>query len=177
MLLTRSLTPQAVTLGARVSVVMTLPALAVVTLLPAFSGAEQRFGLGDHEAHCLASFAYTLLCFLAWPKVRRTDILKVVLACGALVEVAQMFSGRDASVMDFAADAVGVLLAWAPGPIEQLRTFARSQPFTPLSQLGHADRRRQRRTAAAAPAPAGAFAVAEAVEPTAEVPDLPRVAA
>jgi VanZ family protein len=80
--------------------------------LPSFSNA-------DKVGHALAYAAVTVSALLAavWRPGRSRHAVRpgapaVLLACvalGAAVEVAQAFVGRDASVFDLAADAVGTL--------------------------------------------------------------------
>lgn len=107
--------------------------VAVLVLGP-FSGAEQAFGLTDKEAHIIAFFALTLMLQLAFPRVRRTDLALGVLVLGALIEVAQLFTGRSASVGDWLADLIGVSVATLPSYAETFRHFVR--------QGGRAPRRR-----------------------------------
>lgn len=112
--------------------------VAVLVLGP-FSGAEQAFGLTDKEAHIIAFFALTLMLQLAFPRVRRTDLALGVLVLGALIEVAQLFTGRSASVGDWLADLIGVSVATAPSYAETFRHYVR---------LGHRAPRRRPEDAA-----------------------------
>jgi VanZ family protein len=101
-------------------------------MLGPFQGAERHFGLNDFAAHAIAFYGLACLCFLAGPRLRRNDLALVLLALGAAAEVAQAAVGRSASFHDLAADAVGILAAWAPSQIETLRTLARERPHQPL---------------------------------------------
>lgn len=106
-----------------------------VLVLGPFQGAEEAFGLNDKEAHAIAFFALTLMLQVALPKVRRLDIALGVLALGALIEVAQLFTGRSASVLDWLADLVGVAFATAPSFIETARGFMRGD-VKPQRRMG-----------------------------------------
>jgi len=134
--------PSELTIAARAVLVMGSLAAAVLMLLPVFQGAEQYVGLTDKQAHALAFYAFTVCAFLAMPRMRRRDLALAVLAMGAAAEVAQIVTGRSASVIDLSADAVGVFAAWAPAQIEQMRRMARKYPGLSLRQIRALDRRR-----------------------------------
>jgi hypothetical protein len=108
-------------------------ATVCVLMLGPFQGAERYFGLNDVAAHATAFYGLSCLCFMAGPRLRRSDIALVLVALGAAAEVAQGIVGRDASWGDLAADSLGVLAAWAPSQIETLRALAREHPDRPLS--------------------------------------------
>ncbi|MFP1130223.1 VanZ family protein [Asticcacaulis sp. W401b] len=109
-----------------------------VLVLGPFSGAEEAFGLTDKEAHIIAFFALTIMLQLAFPRMRRTDLALGVLAVGALIEVAQLFTGRSASVADWMADLIGVGAATLPSYIETFRHFARLGTAAPARRASDA---------------------------------------
>jgi VanZ family protein len=80
------------------------------------------FSLADKVGHAMAYAAVTLSALLAavWRPGRARHavrpeppaVLLAIVALGALIEVAQAFVGRDASVFDLAADAAGALVGF-----------------------------------------------------------------
>lgn len=108
----------------RICLALLTVTVAVLVLGP-FSGAEQAFGLTDKEAHIIAFFVLTVMLQLAFPRVRRTDLALGVLVLGALIEVAQLFTGRSASVGDWLADLIGVSVATLPSYAETFRHYVR----------------------------------------------------
>ncbi|BBF81401.1 hypothetical protein [Asticcacaulis excentricus] len=73
---------------------------------------------------------------LAFPRVRRTDLALGVLVLGALIEVAQLFTGRSASVGDWLADLIGVSLATLPSYAETFRHYVRLGGRAPRRRSG-----------------------------------------
>ncbi|MFP1130163.1 vanz family protein [Asticcacaulis sp. W401b] len=110
-------------------------------VLGPFSGAEQVFGLTDKEAHIIAVFALTLMLQLAFSRVRRTDLALGGLVLGALIEVAQLFTGRSASV-DWLADLIDVSVATLPSYAGTFRHYARLGHRAPRRRPGDASDQR-----------------------------------
>ncbi|MDI1365429.1 MAG: VanZ family protein [bacterium] len=138
------LTPNHVVITARAVLLLGALTVAILTLGP-FQGAEQIFGLTDKSAHAIAFGGLTALSFAAFPRMRRTDLARTVLILGGAVEVAQLFSGRSASLADWAADAVGVVTVYGSSLIESARKMARDHGALPLSTILATDRRRSRK--------------------------------
>jgi len=128
-------------------------AVAVMTLGP-FQGLESHFGLTDKEAHALAFGGLLAVSFLAFPKMRRNDLMIAALLMGAAVEVAQVIAHRDGNVADFLADAFGILAVYGASMIETVRKMAREQGDLTFAQIRAIDRRRGRRRQATAFEPA-----------------------
>lgn len=121
-------------------------ALAVVVLtLGPFQGAESHFGLTDKEAHAIAFGGLLAVSFLAFPKMRRNDLMIAALVLGAAIEVAQVIAGRDGNVADWLADAAGILTVYGASMIETVRKMAREQGDLTFAQIHALDRRRGRR--------------------------------
>jgi VanZ family protein len=97
----------------------------LVLFLGPFQHLEAALRVSDEQAHVAAFFAITLGLFLAFPDRRRTDLGLMALAIGVLIEGAQAFTGRSASLGDLGADAIGIGLAVAPALVERLRHPAR----------------------------------------------------
>lgn len=140
-------------------------ALAVVVLtLGPFQGAEGHFGLTDKEAHAIAFGGLLAVSFLAFPRMRRNDLMIAALVLGAAIEVAQIIAHRDGNVADWLADAAGILTVYGASMIETVRKMAREQGDLTFAQIKAMDRRRGRRRRATAFEPAteaGASSFAE----------------
>ncbi len=128
-------------------------AVAVLTLGP-FQGLESHFGLTDKEAHAIAFGGLLAVSFLAFPKMRRNDLMIAALVLGAAVEVAQVIAHRDGNIPDFLADAAGILTVYGASMIETVRKMAREQGDLTFAQIKAMDRRRGRRRQATAFQPA-----------------------
>lgn len=134
------LTPRHLVNAARIAAVMCAVGLTVLLLGP-FQGLERVFGLSDTAAHAIAFFFVTTGLFLVAPTWRRGDLAMLALGAAVLIELVQGLTGRSMSLGDVAADSVGVIVAMAPGLIEQLRWMARRYPDTALSDISARDRR------------------------------------
>ncbi|WP_374389134.1 vanz family protein [Brevundimonas sp.] len=123
--------------------------LAALTLGP-FQGLERRLGLSDAAAHAIAFYGLSLALFAAAPRSRRSDLALCAFGVGVLIEALQALVGRSLSLSDLAADAAGVLAAFAPAYIERTRTRLRRGTG---ADVGFRDRRGPRRTTAVSGAP------------------------
>jgi len=137
-------------------------AVVVLTLGP-FQGAEGHFGLTDKEAHAIAFGGLLAVSFLAFPKMRRNDLMIAALVLGAAIEIAQVIAHRDGNVADWLADAAGIVTIYGASMIETVRKMAREQGDLTFAQIKAMDRRRGRRRRATAfePNEAGAPSFAE----------------
>lgn len=136
------ITPHRAVLILRAITVCTILGLLVFTLGP-FQGVESRAGLSDKSAHAIAFYVLTLMVFAVAPQWRRNDLALMTLGLGLLIELAQGLTGRSVSLMDFLADAVGVVAATAPGWIERIRYDARRHPYLSFSEISDRDRRKK----------------------------------
>jgi VanZ family protein len=100
---------------------------APLMLAKQFQGLEAVVGLNDKAAHAIAFYTLSLALFGVAPRARRQDLCLFVLATALAVELLQHFTGRSMSVGDFLAGAAGVVAAWAPGKIEELRCLLRGE--------------------------------------------------
>ena len=116
--------------------------LTVVFLGP-FTWLVEVFHVTDKEAHALIFFGVTLTLFAIAPKWRRTDLALAALGFGVLIELAQGLTGRSVSLLDLAANMVGILAALLPGMVEQLRRYMRTSPDTAFTEIRTIDRRRR----------------------------------
>lgn len=121
----------------RLCLVLLAITIGILVLGP-FSQAEESLGLTDKEAHIIAFFGLTVMMQLAFPRVRRMDMALGVLLLGAMIEVAQLFTGRSASVGDWLADLIGVAVATIPSYAETFRHFARLGVSMPQRRPGDA---------------------------------------
>ncbi|AAK24170.1 VanZ family protein [Caulobacter vibrioides] len=142
------LKPTHFVVAARVTLVLGGLAVAVLALGP-FQGAERIVGLNDKAAHAIAFGGLLAVSFLAFPRMRRNDLAIAALVLGAGVEVAQLFGGRSASLLDWLADAAGVLTIYGASMIETVRKMAREQGDMTFAEIAATDRRRARRRAPA----------------------------
>ena len=147
------LTPRRIVMAARLVFVMASLGMAVLMLGP-FQGLEQVFGLNDKTAHGVAFYGVVSGLFLIAPRQRRDDLALFVIAVAFVAELLQGLTGRSVSIVDFLAGSAGVLAAWAPGRIEQIRQAFRRSPDLTFGQMARADRRlRRRRRAVGRPGP------------------------
>lgn len=157
------LRPAHVVTLARVALLVGSLTVTVLTLGP-FNGAERIFGLDDKAAHALAFGGLLAVSFLAFPRSRRSDLTLAALVLGAAIEIAQIFDHRTASLLDWMADASGILAVYAASMIETVRKMTREQGDLTFSQIAAMDRRRARRRVVAfepATGAAGAVSFAE----------------
>jgi len=144
--LPKMLTSRRIIQIARVLFVFAATGMAVLMLGP-FQGLERSFGLNDKAAHAIAFYAVAVGLFLIAPRRRRSDLALFVVAAALGAECLQYFTGRRVSVGDFLAGAGGVVAAWLPGRVEQLRHAARGYPNLTPTQIRTLDRRRRVRPA------------------------------
>ncbi|QTC90511.1 VanZ family protein [Brevundimonas goettingensis] len=116
--------------------------LAVVILGP-FHGLERVFGLTDGPAHAIAFFWIVTGLFAIAPGWRRGDIALVALLIAVMSETLQALTGRSLSLLELAADAVGIVVAMIPGWVERLRFLARTAPDATFAEIRAQDRRGQ----------------------------------
>lgn len=140
--------PVHVVTASRVALLAGSLAVAVLTLGP-FNGAEKVFGLNDKTAHALAFGGLLAIAFLAFPRMRRSDLTVAALILGAAVEVAQIFDHRTASLLDWLSDAAGVCAVYGVSMIENVRKMTREQADLSFSEIAAMDRRRGGRRAVA----------------------------
>ena len=106
--------------AARIAFWLALTVLSILFLLPQHYLASGVFDWWDKLQHSLAFGVLTLLGLLAYASTKKQaqrQVHRIVVAMvlyGALIEVLQSVSGwRYGEFGDWAADVVGVLLAWA----------------------------------------------------------------
>lgn len=87
---------------------------AAIMLAGPFQYAELMLPFDDKVAHGLLFYTGTLLSFIAFPRVRKGDLVRVALGLAFASEFAQGVTGRDVDWRDMIGDAAGVLLAAAP---------------------------------------------------------------
>jgi len=130
-------------------IVLVIGALTAATLmLGPFQGLERVFGLSDKTAHALAFGGLTALSFLAFPRMRRADLALAALLLGGGVEVAQLFGGRSASMLDWLADGFGIGAVYGISLIEGMRKMAREHGEMYIEEIARLDRRKRRRRSA-----------------------------
>lgn len=123
-----------------------LGALTVtVLILGPFQGAERAFGLSDKAAHALAFGGLLAVSFLAFPRMRRSDLALAALVLGGATEIAQIIAHRDGNFPDWLADAAGILIVHGASMIESVRKMAREQGQLTFAQIAAMGRRRTRR--------------------------------
>jgi VanZ family protein len=98
------------------------------TLWLAFKPAGDAPGLipWDKAGHFLSFYVLTILYTLAAPRVSRWGIIALLVVAGATIEIVQGQVGRDADVMDWLADMVGIGFVALPVWLEALRRRIRA---------------------------------------------------
>jgi hypothetical protein len=134
------LTPHFLAKAARV-LLLSGSGAALLLMLGPFQGAEAMFGLSDKAAHALAFALLTALAFISYPNLRRADMAVSAIILAGGVELAQLLTGRDGSLADWAAGIGGVAAIYVPGQIERLRYLAREHGAVPFVALQASDRR------------------------------------
>jgi VanZ family protein len=74
----------------------------------------------DKAVHFTTFYVLELLTLLAFPRTRLLAPVVGLVLFGGGIEIAQGFTGRDASLWDLAADTAGVLAALAPFLVARL---------------------------------------------------------
>lgn len=92
--------------------------LAILSLLPAndlWRTNLARLGYGTQMEHVMAYCGATICIGLAWrPRLGRLLVVAMLIAYAGILEVAQLHAAaRNASLVDFAASATGVILGAA----------------------------------------------------------------
>lgn len=136
------MTPDRLVTLLRAGAVVSAIGLTVLFLGP-FTYLVDVFHVTDKEAHALIFFGVTLTLFAVAPNWRRTDLALVALGFGVLIELAQGLTGRSVSLMDLAANTVGILAALLPGLVERLRRYVRTAPDVAFADIRTTDRRRR----------------------------------
>lgn len=133
-------TPHAVTVLAQALLALIFVAIGVWVIDPMqiLQGASV---LQARPAYAIAFYAAMGVASVAFPRLRRNDIALVGLALACMLESIRAILGHDAGFLNLAAAAIGVVCAWAPGVIEQLRRQARLYPFLSFRQIHDLQRR------------------------------------
>lgn len=132
-------------------VVLAVGSLTVTVLaLGPFQGAERMFGLSDKAAHALAFGGLLAIAFLAFPRMRRADLTIAALVLGGAIEAAQLFGDRSANVLDWLADAAGILAVYAVSMTETIRATVRAHGALTFDEINARDRRQASYRAAGA---------------------------
>lgn len=100
----------------RLAALVTIGVLLALMLGPS-PGVEQSIPHLDKLAHVVAFFLIAASLRILFPRLSFVLISVATLGVGAGVEIIQGFVGRDPSLGDMAADAVGVGLAWLARPV------------------------------------------------------------
>jgi VanZ family protein len=137
-------TPRLLTKAARLVLLCGAIGVVILTLGP-FQGAEEMFLLNDKSAHAIAFGSLTAVAFIAFPRLRRFDMARTVVLLGGAIELAQLVTGRSASLTDWLADVAGVAMIYLPSQIEVLRRLARERGDDSFALIHEQDRRRVRR--------------------------------
>jgi hypothetical protein len=115
---------------ARVALILGSATVAVLLFGP-FSGIEARFFLTDKEAHFLAFFTLTSLTLMAFPFLRRDELIGLLILFAGGTEIVQDLVGRDGNVADWLADSAGCVMFSLAVAIDRVRSQAR------LGRSGH----------------------------------------
>ncbi len=94
---------------------------------------------GRRVAHFAGFYVLTLLAFLAFPKMRRADIIYITTLSSVLVEATRHLLRQQCDAFDFISDILGVQAVSFPSHAEHFRMLIRTNPWAKLSS---ASRRR-----------------------------------
>ena len=110
----------------RISFWLCLALTSYLSLMP--QGELPPINVWDKLSHSIAFAAIALSAALGWPQRDYfRSVLIPLLAFGIMIEVAQLFiPGRQFSLLDIVADAVGILVVW--GGMTLLRALLSSGP-------------------------------------------------
>ncbi len=120
--------------------------VAVAALSGPFKYADLNLPFPDTVAHAMLFYALTLVATGALPRSRALDVALAFVGLGVASEVAQSLVGREMSLHDIFADALGVAAAYTPVAIARLRELTRTHPHVTFAELHRMDRRTVRAT-------------------------------
>lgn len=95
---------------ARVALVLIVFGLPAALMLGPFPNPKTIIGIQDGPAHALAFGAMTAAILWAAPRLSRAHGALIVFSVGAALEIGQTFTGRSASLIDLAANLIGIAL-------------------------------------------------------------------
>jgi hypothetical protein len=95
-------------------------------------------------ATCFAAgYCLTMLAFSGFPRARRTDIVKVIVAAGALLEVGRYLIGAGYDGWAVVATTAGATAVLVTSFVERFRLLVRIDPTEPFSMVYPINRRRR----------------------------------
>lgn len=98
----------------RIGVCAVLGLAGLLVLLGPFHAVESWTLGADKLQHVLLFYVLSLVVMVGAPRVPPAPQIWMLLFLAAGSEVLQGYVGREASLQDFSADAIGMLLAFAP---------------------------------------------------------------
>lgn len=136
-----NVTPMSVVYTARTLLGVLLSGAIAAIYSQSYMGNDNVF-VTSFLAHFAVLFLTTALTYVAFPKMRRSDLtLGLIAVCGAL-ELVQFAFGQHGSLTVWLVDASGALCFLASTEVEQLRRLARTKSYVSFSDLRLEDRRR-----------------------------------
>lgn len=101
--------------------------VCVVAMVGPFQSLEEAVIPWDKAAHFIAFYILTALMYVAFPRRRRLDLTMMATLGGALIEIAQGFTGRDMGVGDMVANGLGAFAVLLPMYLQEWRAPSRSE--------------------------------------------------
>jgi len=137
-----NLMPSNIVTLARATLLVSVPAAVVLFLAPA-SSLPPILNVGSGLAHAAIFYGITAVAFVAFPRLRRSDMAGVSVVMGGLIELVQLATGGSARIGDWLVAAAGVATLYAPSMLEQMRHMARKHAYSTFSDLAANDRRKR----------------------------------
>lgn len=137
-----TLMPSNIVTLARATLLVSAPAAVVLFLAPA-SSLPPVLNISSGVAHAAVFYGLTAVAFVAFPRLRRSDMAGVSLVMGGMIELVQLATGGSARMSDWLAAVAGVAALYVPTVLEQMRHMARKHAYTTFSDLAANDRRKR----------------------------------
>jgi len=138
-----TLMPSNIVTFARAALFVLTPGVAVLCLAP--GQPLQALPISESAAQAALFYGITATAFVAFPRLRRSDMAATALVLAGVIELIQLASGQAASLRDWLSAGIGISALYVPSLVEQMRHMARKHAFSTFSDLAANDRRKRAR--------------------------------
>lgn len=142
------LTVGAITAASR-ALIAIFTAMSCIGVIYASRSAWLAELLSNFSLLFIESAIFTLIAFIAFPKMRRGDVANGVICLGICLELVYFDLGNKIDILHLASVIVGAYVVFLSSFLERLRTTSRSDPQELFSLAYKGDRRRSRTRSAA----------------------------
>lgn len=139
-----NLMPSNVVTLARATLLGLIPGATALLLAPAHTVAS-LVPMDSALVHAGLFYGVTAVAFVAFPRLRRSDMAGIAVVMAGLVELVQLATGHGGQMSDWLAGASGVGALYAPTMLEQMRHMARKHAYSTFSDLAANDRRKRKK--------------------------------